>query len=260
MDFRLGKKHKMNAHWEAFETTIEDTPAWILFNETAGRELRGLDLPNLLRVQAEYDASAGLLPAPREEDRLSDLENELEDWIGALGGRYVGQVTAAGLRTMFFYLSCGAEEAENLIRRIALRKDMSLGMKMQPDPKNRVYYELLLPTADERRRMRDMAAIAELRARGDSLAEPRPVEHSASFANRHQAIAFANWARKNRFVVDGIRSPAAADGHFVLQFHRNVPPLPEAIDADTAAISRMAGQLGGAYEGWRAQARLAKAG
>ena len=250
----------MNSNWEAFETEIDGAPAWILFNEGAARELRQLDLPNLLRVQADYEMTPDGLPSAEDEDRLQALESELEDWIKALDGRYVGQVTANGLRTMFFYVSCGREEARNLIRRIALRMDIPLGMKMQADPAYEVYFGQLLPTAAERRRMRDMTAIAALGAAGDDLNEPRPIEHAACFANRHQAIAFANWARKNRYIVDGIRSPGEHQPHFVLQFHKQTPPLPEIINADTAAISHMAGQLGGSYEGWRAEPRVAKAG
>ncbi len=246
----------MKAHWEAFEADIEGTPAWILFNATAARELPNLDLPNLLRVQLDYEQDEDGSPLPAEEDRMQELETELEDWISAIGGRFVGQVTADGCRTLFFYVSCGREEAENLLRRIAVRRNMDLGMRMEADPQNRVYFELLLPTAEERRRMRDLAAISELAANGDRLEEPRPIEHAARFANRHQAIAFANWARKNGFVVDGILSPAPEREHFVLQFHKIAVPLPEIIDADTAAISAMAGQLGGSYEGWQTELRV----
>jgi len=246
----------MKAHWEAFEADINGISAWILFNATAAHELPNLDLPNLLRVQFDYERDRDGSPLPAEEDRMQELETELEDWISAIGGRYVGQVTADGSRTLFFYVSCGREEAENLLRRIAVRRDMDIGMRMEADPQNRVYFELLLPTTDERRRMRDMAAISELAANGDRLEEPRPIEHAARFANRHQAIAFANWARKNGFVVDGILSPAPEREHFVLQFHRLAAPLPEVIDADTAAISDMAGQLGGTYEGWQTELRV----
>ncbi len=246
----------MKAHWEAFEADIEGTSAWILFNATAAHELPNLDLPNLLRVQFEYVQGEDGSPLPAEEDRMQDLETELEDWISAIGGRFVGQVTAEGFRTLFFYVSCGHEEAENLLRRMAVRRDMELGMRMEADPQNRVYHELLLPTPDERRRMRDLAAISELAANGDRLEEPRPIEHAARFANRHQAIAFANWARKNGFVVDGILSPAPEREHFVLQFHRLTAPLPENIDADTSAITHMADQLGGTYEGWQTELRI----
>jgi len=118
----------MKAQWEAFEADIEGTPAWILFNATAAHELPNLDLPNLLRVQFDYEGDEDGAPLPAEEDRMQELETELEDWISAIGGRFVGQVTADGSRTLFFYVSCGREEAENLLRRIAVRRNMDLGM------------------------------------------------------------------------------------------------------------------------------------
>jgi len=117
----------MNAHWDAYEAVIDGTPAWILFNETVARELPQLDLPNLLRVQADYEETEDGLPGAEDEDRLQALETELEDWIKALDGRYVGQVTARGQRTMFYYVACGREEAQNLIHRISLRMDIPLG-------------------------------------------------------------------------------------------------------------------------------------
>ncbi len=246
----------MEAHWEAFETEIDGIAACIVYNETAARELPQLDLPNLLRVQVAFEPGPGILPDGEEEERLSALEQELESWIGAIGGRYVAQVTIRGLRTMFFHVACGREEAENLVRRIAIRRDIEIGLRMEADPRYRTYYELLLPTAEERRRMETMARIADLVARGDDLEKARPVSHEASFANRHQAIAFANWARKNGFMVDGILSPGAGRESFVLQFHRTMAPQPQALEADVEAIAHMAGQLGGAYEGWSAPARV----
>jgi len=249
----------MSAHWEAFETEIDGTPVWIVFNETAARELPRLDLPNLLRVQAGFETTPEGLPRPECEERLQELESELENWIEAIGGRYVAQVTEPGWRTMFFYVSCGQEEAENLVRRIALRRDMELGFRMQPDAANKVYYQMLLPTADERRRMRDLAAISELAAMGDDLSRPRKLEHLAHFTNRNQAIAFANWARKNGLAVDGILSPGGERPHFTLQFSQIMAPLPENLDSATAAIHHMAGQLGGIYEGWQARPRVRQA-
>jgi uncharacterized protein (TIGR01619 family) len=249
----------MSTKWEAFSTTIAGTPAWIVFNREAVDELPQLDLPNLMKVQVDFEADEDGLPTREEEGRLAALEEELETWVGAIDGRYVAQVTAAGMRTLFFYVACGREEAENLVRRIALRQNVELGFEMEADPGNRVFFELLLPTRDERRRMRDLAAIAALEAEGDRLQAARPVEHTARFSNRHQAIAFANWARKNRFIVDGILSPSREEPWFVLQFHRVMPLLPEEIDADTAAITHMAEQLGGAYDGWSTRPVLAQA-
>ncbi len=249
----------MSTKWEAFSTTIEGVPTWIVFNREAVEELPKLDLPNLMKVQVAFVAGEDGLPLPAEEERLAVLEEELETWVGAIDGRYVAQLTAQGLRTLFFYVACGREEAENLVRRIALRQDVELGFEMEADPGHRVFFDLLLPTKDERRRMRDLAAIAALEAEGDHLHVNRPVEHTARFTNRHQAIAFANWARKNRFIVDGILSPSKEEPWFVLQFHRVMPLLPEEIDADTAAITHMAEQLGGAYDGWSTRPVLAKA-
>ncbi|WP_038035628.1 DUF695 domain-containing protein [Thermopetrobacter sp. TC1] len=249
----------MSAKWDAFATEIDGVPAWIVFNADAARELPQLDLPNLMRVQAPFKADEDGLPLPVEEKRLEDLEDELEKWVGAIGGLYVGHVTALKHRTFFFYVSCGREEAKNLVRRIALRRDEDLAFHMEPDPENRVFLDLMLPTKDERRRMRDHARIAEMRLQGDDLSCPRPVEHTARFSNRHQAIAFANWARKNRFHVDGILSPNAETPWFVLQFHRRMPLIPEEIDADTAAITEMAEQLGGSYEGWSCEICRAEA-
>ena len=242
----------MQDQWNAYACEISGQTAWIVFNETLAGELSHLDLPNLLRVQMEYAPDEQGRPQAADEERMLEVEAELEDWLAAIGGRFAGQVTAAGLRTLFFYVACNEEEARQIVHRIALRLEVPLAMRMEADARHAIYYELLLPDEEERRVMADLEILDAMMRDGDDLQAARPVCHEASFTTHQQAMAFADWARQNGFLVNGVHTGKGAGDACSVRFQRTMRPEPRAIHADTAAIAYMTGQLGGRYEGWRA--------
>ena len=248
----------MHAEWETCFVEVAGKPAILRCDLAAGRELAQIDAPNLLQVQLELEApGADGLPGAADQARVRELGQELHDWLAALGGRFVAELSGNGLHSWFYYVPCGWLEAANLVHRIGLRRGVALGVEMKPDARHRVY-ESLLPTEDELRRTRNMQALSTLMERGDDLRQPRPVEHSVRFDNRTQALALAEWARRQGYVVVGMQT--LNDGAVVLQFQRVMAPEMARLDADTAEIMAAARQLGGEYQGWETEVRLAQAG
>ena len=248
----------MHGEWETCYVEIDGKPAILRCDLTAGRELAQIDAPNLLQVQLALEApDADGLPGAADQARVREVGQELCDWLNAAGGRFVAEVTGNGLHSWFFYVPCGWLEAAILVHRIGLRRGVALGMEMKPDARHKVY-ESLLPTEDEIRRTRNMRALVALMERGDDLRQPRPVEHAVRFDNRTQAVAFADWARREGYVVLGMQS--LDDGAVVLQFQRVMAPEMARLDADTAEIMSAARQLGGEYQGWETEVRLAQTG
>ncbi len=240
------------AHWVEYETHIDGAPVRIVVDTGAGAELAQLDLPNLLQVQLrEADC------APRDAGEcLQRLQEELQEWFTALGGRIVARAQGAGLANWFIYLSCGWLEAANLVHRIGLRCGLVLGAHMRPDPRHRLYHEWLLPSRAELLRAHNARQCARLLARLGEDAARRQValRHAVAFANHTQALAFARWARQNGFRVDGVRPPAENENEHVLQFSASAPLRPAVIDALTHGIDARARCLGGSYLGWQAAA------
>ncbi len=248
----------MHCEWETCFVEIAGKPAILRCDTAAGRELAQIDAPNLLQVQLELEGpDADGLPGPQDRERVRDLGRELREWLAAVGGRLVAELTGNGLHSWFFYVPCGWLEGANLVHRIGLRRGVSLGVEMRPDARHKVY-EALLPTENETRRTRNLQALSALMERGDDLRQPRPVEHAVRFDNRTQAVAFADWARRQGYVVVGMQT--LDGGAVVLQFQRVMAPEMARLDADTAGIMAAARQLGGVYQGWQTEVRLAQAG
>ena len=243
--------------WETFETIIDDMPARIHVDMSAASELEQLDLPNLVKVQAEAEGDHDGLPHARDEERIERLEHELVEWFGAIGGRLVARVEGNCLATWFIYVSCGWLEAANLVHRIGLRQSVALGLHMQPDARNDVYFRQLLPSRAEWAHARNSRLIARLRARGDDTGQPRPVRHVAVFSNHFQALSFARWVRNAGHLVERILPPRQEEAEgYVVQFRQTLPLRAELLDEATLRIEEEAGKLGGEYLGWQAQGSL----
>lgn len=245
--------------WETYFADIDGRVASIGVDMSAARELADLDAPNLLKVQYVLrQADEDGLPTLGEEEIIADLRDELINWIGALNGRCVGEVSGNGLHSWFFYVPCGWNEVATLLHRIALRKQVALGAEMMADAMHRVYHEALLPTAEELRRTRNIEQLADMAALGDDASRERPVEHTVLMDNSVQAHAFAEWARRNGFMVSSLLPPPNGEGLHQIIFRRNMPLHAELLDSDTHLIAEEAQRLGGIYDGWRAEVRLAK--
>ncbi len=244
-------------NWQTCYTQIDDAIVALSADAAAAAELEEMQAPNLLRVQyilSSHDDDG--FPHEREAAVLDELRRELQDWIGALGGRMVGETTGAGQHSWFFYVPCGWLEVANLIHRIGLRVNVALGAEMLPDATHRIYHEHLLPTEEELRRTRIAERLAELAARGDDARQPRPVTHVVRFDNRVQAFSCADWARRNGYVVESLLPPSAAQEGYHLSFHRLMTPQAAALDADIAAITETVRRLGGDYLDWRTEPRV----
>ena len=255
----------MNARFETCCTCVEGRPAILSVDMGAGRDLVGLDVPNLLRVQyvlRQPDEDG--LPDEEDERRIDELRAELTEWIGAAGGRYAGEISGGGQHSWFFYMACGWRAAAQLVHRIGLRLGVSLGAEMMPDARHRVYFEELLPTEEEWCLHETVRQLCALMNAGDDLAQPREVTHYTLFENRSQALAMVEWARREGFTVrllhlDGIGTTTevrAVDtaGRWLVEVVRHMAPAPKAMDDDARCVMRKAAHMGGIYCGWHAQA------
>ncbi len=249
----------MEPMWEEYFTEIDGHVAIVRVELTAARDLEQLDAPNLLRVQYRLERpDADGLPGEEDTRIIAGLTAELADWIGAAGGRFVGEVSAAGQHSWLFYMPCGWMEAANLVHRIGLRKGVTLGAEMKPDARHSAYFEELLPTAEELRKTRLAQRLSEMAAQGDDAMQVRPVEHVVAFDNRTQALSCASWARQKGFVVTAMNPPARMGERFELRFHRMMALEPARLEEDIAQVEETVARLGGTYLGWRAEVCVPK--
>ena len=242
--------------WETYFARIGDHLAVIRVDLRAGMELPELDAPNLLHVQyllQQPDADG--LPGDRDARTIDTLRAELLEWFAALGGRLVGEISAAAQHGWFIYVPCGWLEAANLVHRIGLRCNATLGARMLADATHNVYHEVLLPEPDELRRTHNAEKLAALQAMGDDATQPRPILHEIRFDNRVQALACAQWGRSHGFAVDSLLPPARQGDTYHLTLRRLMPLDIHLLDEDTRQLDELARRLGGDYVDWRAELR-----
>lgn len=241
----------MSDKWEIYHAAIEGETAYIYFDDGISEAISDLHLPNLVKLQVDLKCSAlGGVADDAELRALEAIEEEIASWADDTEGAYVGRVTAAGCRTFFCYTAEDEDAVEALAGHLMMQSSHEIGMKIEPDPEKDTYWNALYPADDERQSTSDMTVITQLKAYNDNLTASRRIDHFAYFDSHVQTEMFANWARKNGFLVDQMTSPNAETHQHMIVFHHDCRPLPEEISSYTTRVAANANRLGGAYAGW----------
>ena len=241
----------MSSNWEIFHTEIDGNLAFIQFDDGLSQKINQFDLPNLLKLQVQFNSSDPEGMAPQSEvPTLNMLEEEVASWAEDTGACYAGQVTGNGCRTFFCYTSATSDDSRDLAEHLNMQTGYEIGMKFDADPHKTAYWAGLYPTGHERRSIEDMKIIEHLEKLGDRLDTPREIEHFASFDSRQQADMFVIWARNARFSIEQVAAPTQDVQAYIVVFKHSGRPVLDELIPHTTAIEKNASRIGGEYQGW----------
>lgn len=237
----------MGEGWDFYFCAIDDQPASIALD--LGYVQRGADAsrPTLLcvRVRLRQPRPDGL----SDGDEAPDL-NGLEDRVtAALAARCdavaVGRLTCAGRREFFFYGRSDAELAAALDA-AAAEGPYAPQFRAEVDPDWRFFFDVLAPGDREWQWILDRRVVDQLRAHGDDLDAPRPVDHFVDLPDAAARDAFEAAVAEDGFAI------SRAHAGFGLRLQRADAVRLDRIHPVTWALGELARRLGGAYDGWGA--------
>lgn len=189
-----------------------------------------------------------------QSDDAARLEDDLEETLRArLDAVYIGRITHSGLREFYFYAS-GSQGVLEAAREVQQRHPQyKLEAGSAADPKWEQYLQVMYPTPEVLRSMRNQKVLAALMDHGDDLTKPRPVDHVVYFGSTEARHEFRRKAAELGFAVR--RELNAEDEEdreqpFGLILWRQQPVDPASIDAATSQLERLAAEVHGTYDGW----------
>lgn len=182
------------------------------------------------------------MPGAREFATLAELEEALCLRLAELGALEVGRITGRSLRTFHFYGPACEQVAPVVAGVLAAYAPYEFKVLAAEDPQWSIYTGYLYPDRDQLAFARDMKTLQALREAGDDFARERDVEHVVRFAQSQQAEGFADAVAGRGF---GVR---AGGGTVVVTQRTAIDPF--AIAAARIAVTTLAQEFGGTYEGW----------
>jgi regulator of RNase E activity RraB len=187
------------------------------------------------------------LSSQEEFETLTAAEDDLTGTIVAgCGAVYVGRSTSAGHRDFYFYASDPMRFTQAAEDAVARYPAYRCAVGTAPDAGWSTYFEFLSPSSDDRQRMMNRHVRDALEARGDTLTEPRVIDHRAYFPDGYAAASFA--AQIERLGFD-VAPPKPMDaGKYAVDFERM--DLPHDMDDLTPRLVALANELAGDYDGW----------
>lgn len=234
-------KPSWEPEWRTFPGRVDDADAMLHADLAAVAAAPVEGLPVRLSVRVEFGATR---PdgSPRGEaaHQLYVLEDRLAGEVAKrTGGVYVGRVISGGACTFVCQVPAAPET-------------LKLGsgpftpeLSHTDDPEWEYVRRVFTPDPVAEQRSYNAQLVAALVARGDRVAQPRIVEHSAHFAEQEPATAAG---RKLGALGSRVTSSSDTEGGVTLTVSRSVPLT--AIDEATVQVLEAVRRHGGDYDGW----------
>jgi hypothetical protein len=198
------------------------------------------ELAIALRAPGEFGIGEG-----DEVETLGAAETTVIARAAELDVLFVGRLRHRGIWELTFYGPAGHLGALEETLRAGIG-DRRMQVSAELDAEWRYYQELLLPDAERRRWMDDRRLVQILSEQGDSLRNPRRVDHHLTFPSATARDAFMADAVRAGFTVERITSETP----YTAEVWRTDPIELDHIHDVVMTLVDAATQHGGTYEHW----------
>ena len=239
-------------HWEIYVTYVDEKPAVIMVDRGIAERSPIDEKPTLvwLWVYTQTPDDEGF-PSEDEDMTLNDVEDAVTESIDSQHVRYVGRITTDGRREFYFYTNNPPALRESLTAAMTAKPDYRFEIDDAPDARWQHYFDVLHPSPEDLQQIQNQQIISRLYDAGDSLTQPRPVDHFANFKTDEDRQGFISTVERLGFEV--VSRPDRTDE---LEFPFSVGLLKidsvdaESIDRITFELFDLAKEQGGVYDGW----------
>ena len=242
-------------HWEIYVTYVDDNPAVILVDIGVAEAVPVSDLPTLVWIWIHLKTTDEEgFPSEDEDFRLNEIEDLITEGMGDLRLRYVGRITTDGRREFYFYTNDAAQFQAAATAAMSSVPEYEFEIDEADDAEWRHYQDVLYPSPEDFQQIHNQHVINQLQSAGDTLTQPRPVDHYANFRTEEDRAAFIAAAAAEGF--ESVSRPDRTDEGefpFAVGLLRVDPVDPETIDRITFELFDLARQHTGEYEGWGAK-------
>ncbi|MDO3412476.1 DUF695 domain-containing protein [Saccharibacillus sp. CPCC 101409] len=241
----------MSDHWEHYFVTIEEQPGSIVLDMEIWDELdrNRYRFPVCLEIEMQHREENGF-PNSEEADWMNELEDRITQEL-TQSACYVGRFTVEGVRSLYLYFNSPTIPKETVDKHLTPAGYAFRILEIEEAEPWDFYFEFLYPNEYEFQHIGNRSVIESLQNAGDSLEEPRRVDHWIVFEERADMLGFAGKAEELGF---GIEGQQREEGEFHLHIHRKDYVDFRSINAVTDIFVSLAEEYRFRYDGWETQA------
>ncbi|HEX7070662.1 MAG TPA: DUF695 domain-containing protein [Rhodothermales bacterium] len=242
----------MSDDWDFYFCRVDDEPASIFVDLGLARDAPLDDRPHMayVRVYMRSPRSDGL-SSQEEFDALVRLENSLTSALSAdHRTTYVGRNTCGGCRDFYFYTDDPNDWTPRVSKALGDFSQYDYEAGSHLDSEWKTYFDFLYPSPDDMQRFQNRRVCETLEQKGDSLSEPREIDHWAYFPDEAGRANFLRVVGSQGFTVRELSLSEDRENPFGVRFFRVDVPSFENIDDVTLPLHRAAIASGGDYDGW----------
>jgi uncharacterized protein (TIGR01619 family) len=240
-------------HWEIYVTYVDDNPAVILVNIGVAQIAPLEDKPSLvwLWVHVQNPDEEGF-PSEDEDMKLNEIEDAVTESVDLGNTQYVGRITSDGRREFYFYTNDPEQFRQAATAAMSSAPEYEFEIDEADDEGWQHYLDVLYPSPEDFQQIHNQHVISRLYDAGDSLTEPRPVDHFANFQSETDRESFIVAAAELGYeaVSRPERSEEETEFPFAVGLLRVDIVDAETIDRITLELFELARQYDGEYEGW----------
>jgi uncharacterized protein (TIGR01619 family) len=239
----------MEENWEVYISEINGLPASFFLNLAAKPDGDPVLRPYVCRIDLKLVApSEDGLHNEEESEALFRLEDKLNEAISsAHNGVFVGRVTHAGKRRLFFYIMNADGVEETVKHSLQASSDYSWSHVVEHDPDWKHFFEFLSPGDEEWQVIGNRRLLDSLERHGDINHIARRIDHWVCFPDR---AAMENFKGEITALNFKIEEESFDDGEWGLQIYRDDCVESGYINGLTLKLYRLAVECGGKYSGW----------
>ena len=239
-------------HWEIYVTYVDDSPAVILVDMAVAQIAPVQQLPKLvwLWVSIVSPDEEGF-PSEEEDFRLNEIEDVVTESLDPEHSRYVGRITSDGRREFYFYTDDVDQFREAATNAMSSFSEYRFEIDETDDAEWSHYQDILYPSPEDFQQIHNQHVITRLLQAGDTLTQPRPVDHYANFSTDEGRDAFIV-ATQSLGYEAASRPDRTEESEFpfAVGLIRVHPVDAETIDQITFELFELSQEHGGEYEGW----------
>ncbi len=187
--------------------------------------------------------------------KLHVFSDVLYEWVlKEFNGFFVGAFTHNGIRYEYFYLKSmdGVQKKmEKFYKKKYKGKDFYLNIK--EDKNWDSYLKFLYPNEQTQCYMSDQKVVLGLMQMGDNGFEPRRVDHWMYFEDETLLENAVPILKKKGYAIEFSGKPEEKDEFFQLRFWKEQSVDINSIAPVTWALTELAKELGGWYDGWECE-------
>ena len=243
----------MSDNWDFYFCKVDDELASIFVDLGLAHEAPIAQLSHVgsVRIRMRNPRNDGLSSADEAAD-LKELERALESHVNssAPAGVLVGRSTSGGNRDLFFYVPSDEGWGSGIDAVLRRFPDYKVEADAWEDRAWEAYFAFLLPNKEQKQTIENRKVCEQLESRGDSLNQPREIDHWVYFREPDQRKQFQARVEGMGFRTGGLTEAPSREAAYGIQIRRVDLPSYNAIDDVTLPLFRLAQEFGGEYDGW----------